>query len=349
MKSQDRHLFRMSAAGPLLAAAVFAASCGSATYRGANGTAPEVSSDDAVTAGDSSSVASSEAPDSGPAAKKTPVATAKNPAASTDKSPSLPLADPGAMGPYSVGSLTRDLDASDYVEAKLYFPTNCPLKQLPATTLSGGFNDSYRSMEWLAEHLASHCFVVLAFTPTNRYAGSPDVWARGHMAALATIAQVEARADSPIHGRLEPGALGISGFSMGGGGTLKAVNQAGTKVRAAVAICAYDPDPVAVAVPTLFLTGTADIVASPGAIETAYRESATGAPKGFAKFAGMGHRDVAGNSSPHRNIARYLTAWYQVFLAGRPEYRTFLDGAELVKDRQSGSVFNQPGDYRYQK
>jgi predicted dienelactone hydrolase len=201
-------------------------------------------------------------------------------------------------------------------------------------------------MIWLAEHLASHGFVVIAFTPTTNTTLDPNVWATGHKGAIAKIKAENGRAGSPVQGKVDVAHLGISGFSMGGAGTIVAVNELGSGVQASVPICAFQPVLPAAKVPTLFITGTADTIAAPGPIVNAYQRMSSGAPKALTNFANMTHFDVYRPSPQHANIARYMTAWYQVYLMGNDSYRTYFDGDELQEDMAAG-VFTGSGDFQF--
>jgi dienelactone hydrolase len=257
-----------------------------------------------------------------------------------------PAVDAGEPGPLQIDSYTEGLDSSDYASAIVYYPTDSKRAKMPATTLSGGFTNTKEDMIWLAEHLASHGFVVIAFTPTTNTTLDPNVWATGHKGAIAKIKAENGRAGSPLQGKVDVGHLGISGFSMGGAGTIVAVNELGSAVQASVPICAFNPILPAAKVPTLFITGSADIVAAPGPIVNAYQSMQSGAPKALTNFTNMSHFDVYMPSAQHANIARYMTAWYQVHLMGDDSYRSYLDGEALEENKAAG-VFAGNDGFQY--
>lgn len=257
-----------------------------------------------------------------------------------------PEVDAGATGPLQIDSYTESLNSSDYASAIVYYPTNSKRAKMPATTLSGGFTNTKEDMIWLAEHLASHGFVVIAFTPTTNTTLDPNVWATGHKGAIAKIKAENGRAGSPLQGKIDVGHLGVSGFSMGGAGTIVAVNELGSAVQASVPICAFNPILPAAKVPTLFITGSADVVAAPGPIVNAYQSMQSGAPKALTNFSNMSHFDVYMPSAQHANIARYMTAWYQVHLMGNDSYRSYLDGEALEENKAAG-VFAGNDGFQY--
>lgn len=261
--------------------------------------------------------------------------------------------DPGKPGPYQVQSYSdANLTSAAYQSAQVYYPIDAPLMQtLPGSSLSGGFTNTKEDMAWLGQHLASHGFIVLAFTPTNNRSLDPNIWATGHKGSLEVLKAESQREGSPIKGRLKADKLGIMGFSMGGAGTILAVNQLGSSaVQAAVPICAFQPQLPTAQVPTMLLTGTSDNIAVPANIISAYTNMNTGAPKALANFNGMTHLDVVqtGLAAQHENIARFATSWYLVHLSAQAGYKTYLDGEENKKMRADMGVFAFETDFSYQ-
>lgn len=236
-----------------------------------------------------------------------------------------------------------------YQSAIIFYPDDKSTRRFPATTLSGGYTNTKEYMVWLGKHLASHGIITIVFTPTNTMSVDPGIWSRGHLGSLDQLELENKRSGSPIAKRVNTERLGVMGFSMGGAGTVLAVNKAGARVKAAVPLCPYQPAVLTAPVPMLSITGTRDTVASPIFIERAYTASKTGQPKAFAKFNGMAHQDVVFGGSHHEEIARYATAWYRVFLADEVAYKTYLSGEELAKHRDGTAVFAQPEDYMYQE
>lgn len=259
------------------------------------------------------------------------------------------IPDPGRKGRFPVSSYTAGLANSAYQSAIVYYPTDKTQQTFPATTLSGGYTNTKEYMAWLGAHLASHGIITIIFTPTNRYSYDARIWASGHKGALSQLERENEKSSSPIAGRVDTARLGIMGFSMGGSGTALAVNELGTRVKAAVGLCAYNPAVLTQAVPVLHISGSRDTVASPSLIQRSITASRVTVPKAFAKFSGMTHQDVVFGGSHHEEIARYATSWYKVFLANDTAYKTYLNGDELKKQLDGGRVFAQPQDYFYQE
>ena len=255
--------------------------------------------------------------------------------------------DTGATGPYTVANYIAGLESHDYLSAVVYYPTNSNRTKFPVSTLSGGFSNTKEDMVWLAWHLASHGFAVIVFTPTTNNTLDPNIWATGHKGAINTIKAENGRSGSPLRDKVDLEHLAVSGFSMGGAGTIVAANELGTTVQAAVPICAFSPAQVTTSVPTLFMTGSNDVIANPISVINAYQGKSSGT-KALTNFAGMSHFDVYSTSPQQRNIARYMTAWYQVQLMGDQSYMSYFDGKDVAGDIQAG-IFDGSTGFRFTK
>lgn len=257
--------------------------------------------------------------------------------------------DPGKVGPYDVLSYTPKASASGYKSAIVYYPSEDAGSLLPAITLSGGFTNVKEQMSWLGKHLASHGIVTIVFTPTSNMTGSAQIWANGHKASLETLMKEQTLSSSPLHGRINQKRMGVSGYSYGGAGAILAANQSPELVAAAVPLCAYQPARPSSRIPYLFVTGTADSVASPSAILNVFKSTSTGQPKAFARFKGVSHFDLINGGSHHESIARYVTAWSLRFLGDNTEYSAYLNGDIAKKNAADKTVFASANDYIYEE
>jgi len=245
--------------------------------------------------------------------------------------------NPELPGPHPVKSYTEGLADSAYSSAVVYYPSD--LQNLrPATTLSGGYTNTKEQMIWLAEHLASHGFVVQVFTPTNPNSTDPRIWETGHLGSVKKLKMESARAGSPIRGLVDPARLAVMGFSMGGAGTILAVNSQKEPLRAAIALCPYQPQSLSARVPTMFVTGTNDFVAVPANVERAFTSISPDTPKAFLNLDGLTHQNITSPGAFRRQLSRYLTTWYQVFLADQTSYKKYLAGSEADTDKAQGGI-----------
>ncbi len=260
-----------------------------------------------------------------------------------------PVDSPEEKGPYPVKSYTEGLDDSAYSSAIIYYPASEPKngrKTFPATTLSGGYGNTKEQMVWIAEHLASHGIIVQIFTPTTAMSTDPTIWSTGHLGSIKKMKSEAENDSSPINGLVDTESMGIMGFSMGGAGTILASNANDKSVKAAIALCPYQPKPLTSGVSMLFVTGTADVVAVPANVEKAYNSSESDAPKALLNLTGMTHQGITGNGSYKRQLSRYLTTWYKVYLSSNLGYHTYLAGEEAEKDKAGGGIttFNYSGN-----
>ncbi|HYX32701.1 MAG TPA: hypothetical protein VE954_06275 [Oligoflexus sp.] len=264
-----------------------------------------------------------------------------------DEAETIVLQNPGLAGPYTVRSYLPSGSNSGYKSVIVYYPENSLDEQLPSTTLSGGFTNTKEDMSWLGQHLASHGFIVAIFTPTNPYALDARVWSTGHKASLNMLLAESDKSTTPISDRVDRDRMGLMGFSYGGAGAVLAANDLGSKVRSAVTLCAFNPKTSTNPIPMLFVTGTKDTVASPNRILSAFHNFDTTMPKAFAKFNRVAHGDMTNGGRYHETIARYTTAWSQVFLADIPAYDTYISGDEAAQQTADPNVFAKVSDYIY--
>jgi dienelactone hydrolase len=248
--------------------------------------------------------------------------------------PSQPevVSDPGATGPYAVTSYAEGLADAGYASAVVYVPKDARAARLPATSLVGGYTNTKEDVVWMAEQLASHGYIVLAFTPTNNFSGDAGIWAQGHQAALRKLTAEDGRQGSPIFGKVDRERLGLVGFSMGGAGTVIAANSM-PEVRAAIALCAYRPETPSGSSALMMITGTADTVADPGAIEAAYASMTSDASHALLSFKDLGHGDVLRSTRFRPQLAKYMTAFFQLELAGIGGYERFFTGSQEEAER----------------
>lgn len=261
----------------------------------------------------------------------------------------LAVNDPGLTGAYKVKTYVPSGSNSGYQSVIVYYPDDGLQTALAATTLVGGFTNTKEQMSWLGLHLASHGLIVAVFTPTNPYSLDAKVWANGHKASINTLIAENGKTTSPVAGRIATDRLGLMGYSYGGAGAILASNELKSKVRSMVTFCAYNPATPTNPIPSMFITGTKDTVASPAKVLTAFNNLKTDAPKAFAKFNGLNHTDVPNNGPYHETMARFATAWSQVFLADNVGYETYINGAEAEKQIKNTTVFAKTSDWIYQE
>lgn len=176
---------------------------------------------------------------------------------------------PNKPGPYAVESYTVSYNVSEYgtYEAKIRYPvlsdgepdgSGAPY---PGIVVSSGLHGGEYSVTWMSDHLTSHGYVTLGFTPPDPSLHVWSQWAEGFTDGIQELKRQNADPDSPIHGLLDMERFGIMGLSMGGGGTIEATGAAGSEVDAAVALApgGYKTDRLAVGNTTSVMAAAVNI------------------------------------------------------------------------------------------
>jgi len=154
---------------------------------------------------------------------------------------------PDEPGPYSVANYTVSYGMSGYgtYEATIRYPvlnsseaaqkdeSNAPY---PGIVVSSGLHGGEWSVSWISEHLTSHGYVTLGFTPPDPGLGVWTQWADGFTGGIQELKRQGNDSSSPIFGMLDFNTFGTIGLSMGGGGCIEAAGTAGSEVDAAVAL-----------------------------------------------------------------------------------------------------------------
>jgi hypothetical protein len=179
--------------------------------------------------------------------------------------------DPAGSGTYSKCTYTSGLSDSGYASAIVYYPCSGS-GPFSATTLTGGYTNTKEDMAWLGNHLVTHGFVIIAMTPNNTL-GTNSTWTTAHKAGVNKLISENSRSSSPIYGKVNANALGIMGFSKGGGGALLASSDVGTRVKATQALAPYmdfSYNLSGIRSATICYTGTSDSIASPSDVVSMY-------------------------------------------------------------------------------
>lgn len=243
--------------------------------------------------------------------------------------------DPSSDGSARVCSYTSGLSNFGYASARVSYPCGLPAASYPATTLTGGYTNTKEDMYWLADHLTSHGYIVIAITPNNIYS-TPPTWATAHKAGVEELREQNTAYLSAVRGKVDTSRLSVMGFSMGGGGTLLAAGDLGSQIKTAVPLAPWlgtsRPNYSNIRAATLVLAGADDNVAYPSTIASYYQSLPTSIKRGLATFRDATHYDWYFDTYAARQdqtrFKTLITSWLKVYLSGDTSYRTYLDGAE---------------------
>ena len=203
----------------------------------------------------------------------------------------------------------------------VYYPTDAE-PPFAAVAISDGFGGSggcgRTQTDGWGPFYASYGIVAMIVET-----GSGDQPGQRGNALLEGIAGFKAeneKSDSPLFGKLA-GRYGTSGFSMGGGGTTYAA-QEDSSLRSSVGLMAWGPVRSGIMVPSLFICGASDGIASCGShSEGAYAGISGDTPKAIITVSGshVGQPSAGGGDSGATALA-----FQKYFLDGDERWKPIL-------------------------
>jgi predicted dienelactone hydrolase len=230
----------------------------------------------------------------------TPSSAAANP---FERGPAPTLASiRAATGPFATATTTvaRNATGGRFGGGTIYFPTDTSQGTFGAVVIAPGFTERQSAISWLGPRLASQGFVIFTID-TNSTLDQP----------------------SSVRTRVDASRLGVSGHSMGGGGTLEAtVNR--PSLKAAVPMAPWDNTKNFAndTVPTMIVAAQNDSVAPTGQhARPFYNSLSTARPKMYLELAGASH---SATNSPNTTFAQYDIAWLKRFIDNDTRYTQFL-------------------------
>ncbi len=184
-------------------------------------------------------------------------------------------------------------ESPDYKEAVFYYPCDLSVP-LPALTLTGGYNNTYRNLLWMTEHLAENGYIVLTLTPNN-INGDVGEWKQLHLSGQQLLTSENAEQNSALSGKIDINRLGLAGFSMGGGGVLLAGAELGDKIKAITAFAPFlleeDRASATPTAATLILAGDRDLLVTNESIAQIWQSvSGTAVTSALAKYSNGRHQ-----------------------------------------------------------
>jgi dienelactone hydrolase len=225
-----------------------------------------------------------------------------------------------AKGPYTVDSATSGYKDGTFDDATLWWPTDAD-PPFGCVAVVPGFVSPQASIRNWGPFLASHGIVTITIGVPG--GDQPATRATKLMSALETCAAENERSGSFLMGKISKDHMGVSGWSMGGGGTLIAASG-NPELKAAVSFAAWGPRGGAMnKVPALMFEATADFLAA-GMSDGFYAQTPDTTPKMLFEVQGSSH-NVANDPANHNGIiGLYGLSWWKVFLEGDERYRKFL-------------------------
>jgi len=215
-------------------------------------------------------------------------------------------------------------DSPSYGAFDIDYPTDAT-PPLAAVAIIPGFIEGRAAVADWGPFLASHGFAVITLDP-NSNTDAPPARATALWAALGSLQSENARADSPLAGKIDVSRLAVMGHSMGGGGTLETANAHSAELRAAVPLAPWDTTTMfpGITAPTMIMAGQNDAIAPPAQHAMPfYRSIAASTEKAYVEFAGGDHF-VADSPKSNTTAALLGLSWLKVHVEGDQRYQQFI-------------------------
>jgi predicted dienelactone hydrolase len=221
-------------------------------------------------------------------------------------------------GPFATSSTTVSrLSVTGFGGGTIYYPTTTAVGTFGGVAMAPGYTATRSSLAWLGPRLASQGFVVFIID-TNSVYDQPSSRGDQLNAALRYLT-----GSSSVRSRVDASRLAVMGHSMGGGGTLEAVND-NRALKAAIPLTGWDTTKSfpGIVTPTLVIGAQNDTVAPVATHSIPFYNSLTNAPeKAYLELRGASH--FAPNS-PNTTIAAYSISWLKRFVDNDTRFTQFL-------------------------
>lgn len=237
------------------------------------------------------------------------------------------------QGPYAVQVISRTGPGSNF---SVYKPRTLSSDETyPVITWGNGTGATPVTYNGLLEHLASWGYVVVASRNTN--VGSGDEMVEG----IDYILSENSRSGSEYYQRIDTDAIGATGHSQGGAGTINTAIQDSRVTGIAPLAPATFSAPFFystrnVQCPMFIMVGSNDNLASPSSVYRVSYSSATTTAI-YGELRGEDHFSLTGDAGPFK---KYITAWFEAVLKkdGDAEDLFFASGAPLFNDNSWSRV-----------
>lgn len=240
------------------------------------------------------------------------------------------LASIQADGPFAVS--TQTVTGAGFGGGTVYSPNAAGTYAVVA--VCPGFVSAQSSMAAIGRQLATHGFVVVTIS-TNTFFDFPD--SRGTQ-LLAALRATTALTTGPVAGKIDTNRQAVSGWSMGGGGTLLAAgNTPALKAAVAFAPWATSNNLKTDRVPVAILGGSADVIAAPGTFSTVFYNAL---PNTVSKFLGIiNGADHFFPTKASQPASYTYVAWMKRFADNDTRYSPFLNGDARFSSFSSNGPF----------
>ncbi|MFN3579958.1 MAG: alpha/beta hydrolase family protein [Pseudomonas sp.] len=240
-------------------------------------------------------------------------------------------------GPYAVDTSRVSGLVSGFGGGTIHYPRGTT-GTMAAIVVIPGYVSAESSIDWWGPKLASHGFVVMTID-TNTGFDQPPSRARQINSALDYLVDQNTTRRGPVEGMIDTDRLGVIGWSMGGGGTLRVATQG--RIKAAIPLAPWDTSSLQfrnVEAPTLIFACESDIVAPVRNHASPFYDRLPGdINKAFVELDGGNHYCANGGASfgQYDNVlSRMGVSWMKRHLDQDTRYSQFLCGPNHTSDRR---------------
>lgn len=219
----------------------------------------------------------------------------------------------GLRGPFPVGQRLAGPHAG-FGGATIHYPTT------PGTyggiVVVPGFISVRQQVGWLGPVYASHGFVTLVMD-TITVVDLPSARAAEQLAAVNFLGNQDLGLGQ-VH--VDPQRMGVTGWSMGGGGTLQSSRNA--RVKASIPMAPWDINAFPLNdTPTMIVACNGDLVAPPALMARPFYSQLNG-PKAYLGLPNVTNHFCVTN--PNATLARYGVAWMKRFIDDDVRYEQII-------------------------
>lgn len=236
-------------------------------------------------------------------------------------------------GPLSVRSSRVSGLVSGFGGGTIHYPTGTT-GTMGAVVVIPGFVSAESSIEWWGPKLASYGFVVMTID-TNTGFDQPPSRARQIDAALDYLTDQNGSSSSPINGMVDTGRLGVIGWSMGGGGTLRVASEG--RLKAVIPLAPWDTSSLpfrGIQTPTMIFACESDVIAPVGIHASSfYNAIPDSTPKAFIEINNGSHYCGNGGGRYNDVLGRLGVSWMKLHMDNDTRYNQFVCGPRHESDR----------------
>ncbi|WP_373185656.1 alpha/beta hydrolase family protein [Halopseudomonas sp.] len=234
-------------------------------------------------------------------------------------------------GPYSVRTSNVSSFSSGFGGGTIHYPTGTT-GTMAAIVVIPGFVSAESSIEWWGPKLASHGFVVMTID-TNSGFDQPPSRARQINNALDYLLNQNDSRFSPVNGMIDVDRLGVIGWSMGGGGSLRVAEEG--RLDAVIPLAPWDTTNFRdVYTPALIFACESDVVAPVYQHASAfYNDIPDSTQKAFVEINNGSHYCANGGGVNDDVLSRFGVSWMKLHLDQDQRYNQFLCGPDHESDR----------------